>query len=114
MFDHLEDHKELVPGAAIRWKTNHGRLRTYFLRSINHCSTSKAAHATALKEAKAWIHAKLKGWGSRPTGKRGNGTVVGSSNKDKAVPAQPCARAPDLLARRLFAFLQSPYDKEPA
>jgi hypothetical protein len=57
------DHKELVPGAAIRWKTNHGRLRTYFLRSIKQCSTSKAAHATALKEAKAWINARLKGLG---------------------------------------------------
>jgi hypothetical protein len=48
-----EDHKELVPGAAIHWKTNHDRLRTYFLRSINYCSTSKAAHPTALKEGES-------------------------------------------------------------
>ena len=54
-----KDHKQFLPGAIVRWKSSYGRLTTYFLRSEKQCRTTKHAHATALRQAKAWIRRNL-------------------------------------------------------
>jgi hypothetical protein len=54
-----KDHKQFLPGAIVRWKASYGRLMTYFLRPDKPCRTTRHAHATALREAKAWIRWKL-------------------------------------------------------